>query len=111
MEVRGFEPLVSQCEICAGPSRKELRGVENWGRCVRNHRSVAVNGRIGSHDPPRFAGGLPGRYGHWLLPICCPDVADPTFETTIRITPMGHRSCLGRRAGGLRLFSTVGDLW
>jgi hypothetical protein len=30
-----------------------------------------------------FAGGLPGRYGHRLLPVCCPDVADPTFGTTI----------------------------
>jgi hypothetical protein len=39
---------------------------------VRNARSVAVDGRIGGHDSPRFADGLPGRYGHRLLPSCCP---------------------------------------
>jgi hypothetical protein len=38
---------------------------------VRNARSVAVDGRIGAHDPPRFAGGLPSRYAHRLLPVCC----------------------------------------
>jgi sulfite exporter TauE/SafE len=39
---------------------------------VRNARSVTVDGRIGCHDPPQSSGGLPGRYGHRLLPICCP---------------------------------------
>jgi hypothetical protein len=28
--------------------------------------------RIGGHDPPLSAGGLPGGYGNRLLPICCP---------------------------------------
>jgi len=47
---------------------------------MRNPRSVAVDGRIGCHDPLRFAGGLPGRYGHRLLPVCCPDDADPDLR-------------------------------
>jgi hypothetical protein len=64
------------CEICAGPSRKELRGVEDRGRCVRNARSVAVDGRFGCRDPPQSLGGLPGRYGRRLLPICCPAAPD-----------------------------------
>jgi hypothetical protein len=64
----GFPP----CEICAGHSCKELRGVEERGGRVRNAKSVAVDGRIRAHDPPLFAGWLPGRYGHRLLPVCCP---------------------------------------
>ena len=70
----GFGLLASSplCEICTGHSCKELRGVEDRGRRVRNARSVAVDGRIGAHDPPRFAGGLPDRYEHRLLPVCCP---------------------------------------
>jgi hypothetical protein len=55
-----------------GPFLKELHGVEDRERCVRNARSVAVDGWIGGHDPPRFPGGLPGHYGHRLLPVCCP---------------------------------------
>jgi hypothetical protein len=31
-----------------------------------------VDGGIGGHDPPQFAGGLPGRYGPRLPPVCCP---------------------------------------
>ena len=50
------------------------------GNTVRNARSVAVDGRIGGHDPPRFAGGFPGRYGHRLLPVCWPDNADPDLR-------------------------------
>jgi hypothetical protein len=37
-----------------------------------------------------------------LLPICCPDVADPTFETTIRITHLQHASCLSWKLDDLR---------
>ena len=55
--------------------------------------------------------GSPDRYGHRLLPVCCPDVADPTFGTTIRIARVHHPSCLSRRAGDLRFFSTVRDRW
>jgi hypothetical protein len=76
VEVRGFEPLASSVRdlyrvfsqgtaLCRGPRKT-----------VRNARSVAVDRRIGGHDPPRFSGGLPGRYGHRLLPVCCP--ASPT---------------------------------
>jgi hypothetical protein len=60
------------CEICSGYTLMELRGVEDRGRRVRNARSVAVDRRIGGHDPPRFSDGLPGRYGRRLLPVCCP---------------------------------------
>jgi hypothetical protein len=63
--------LGSPCEICTGPC-KELRGVEDRGRHVRNARSVAVNGRIGGHDPPQFPSGFLSRYGQRMLPVCCP---------------------------------------
>jgi hypothetical protein len=82
VEVRGFEPLASSVRDLHGIFFKELRGVEDRGRPVRNTRSAAVDGRICGHDPPRLSGGLPGRYGHRLLPVCCPGVADPTFRTT-----------------------------
>ena len=43
---------------------------------------MAVDGRTGGHDPPRSSGELPGRYGHRLLPACCPDrIGAPTFAT------------------------------
>src|SRR5829696_3581080 len=73
------------CEVCTGRSCKELRGVEDRGRRMRNARSAAVDGRVGGHDPPRFWVGLPGRYEHRLLPICCPTGADPALAATIRI--------------------------
>ena len=81
MEVRGFEPLASSVrDLC----RAFLQGTV-WccgpGKMVRNARSVAVDGRIGGHDPPRFPGGIPGRYGHRLLPVCCPGAAARTFAT------------------------------
>jgi hypothetical protein len=83
--------LLPLCEICTGHSCTELRGVENWGRRVRNARSVAVDGRIGGHDPPRFPGGLPGRYGPRLLPVCCPTASTrpsgPQSESPTRIIP------------------------
>jgi hypothetical protein len=47
---------------------------------MRNARSLAVDGRIGGHDPSRSSAGLPGRYRHRLLPFCCP--AAPTLRTT-----------------------------
>jgi hypothetical protein len=78
-----LNPRLPPCEICTGPSHKELRGVENWGRRVRDARSVAVNGSIGGHDPPRFPGGLPGRYEHRLLPVCCPDDTNPDIRDDI----------------------------
>jgi hypothetical protein len=37
-----------------------------------------VNGRIGSHDPPRFPSNLCRFYGRRLLPFCCPVPADLT---------------------------------
>jgi hypothetical protein len=97
-----LNPWLPPCEICTGHSCTELRCVEDRERRVRNARSVAVDGRIGGHDPPRFAGRLPGRYGYRLLPICCLDVADPTFETTIRITHLQHASCLSWKLDDLR---------
>jgi hypothetical protein len=72
---------------------------------------MAINERIDGHDPPLFAGGLPGRYGHRLLPVCCPDVADPTFGTTIRIARVHRHCCLSWRAGDLQFLWTVGDRW
>jgi hypothetical protein len=71
------------CEICTGPSHMELRGVEDRGRGVRNARSMAVDGRIGCHYPPRSSGALHDRYGHQLLLICCPTAPTPTLGTTI----------------------------
>jgi hypothetical protein len=47
---------------------------------VRNSRSVAVDGRIGGHVPPWFAGRLPGRYGPRLLPICCSTAPTPALR-------------------------------
>lgn len=44
---------------------------------MRNPRSLSVNGGTGGHDPPRFSAGLLGRYQHQLLPVCCPNDADP----------------------------------
>jgi hypothetical protein len=76
-ELRRLPP----CEICTGPSHKELRGVEDRGGRVRNARSVAVGDRIGCHDPPQSSGGLSGPYGHRLLPVCCS--AMPTLGTTV----------------------------
>jgi hypothetical protein len=81
---------------------------------VRNVRSVAVDGGISGHDRPWFSSGLPGRYGHWLLPVCCPGVvADPTFGTTIRIARVLHpqlRELEGRRAAGSAgPLATTGD--
>ena len=55
--------------------------------------------------------GSPDRYGHRLLPICCPDVADPTFGTTIRIAPRAASCCLSWRGDDLRFVRTVGDCW
>jgi hypothetical protein len=92
------------CEICTGPSRKELRGVEDRGRHMRNPRSVAGDGRIGGHDPPRFAGGLPGRYGHRLLPVCCPGAAVArTFAT--QSEPAARRRV---KTGGARTWRGTG---
>jgi hypothetical protein len=86
-----LKPSLPPCEICTGHSRKELRGVKDRGGRVRNARSVAVDGGSGGHDPPRVAGGLPGRYGHRLLPVCCPtaptlDLRDH-IESSARIIP------------------------
>jgi hypothetical protein len=69
---------------------------------VRNLRSMAVDGTIGGHDPPPFAGGLPGRYEHRLLPICCPTQPPRTFRTAIRIAHSHHPSCMSRKGGDLR---------
>jgi hypothetical protein len=66
-----LNPWLPPCEICTGHSCKELRGVEDRGRRVRTTRSVAIDGWIGGHDPPRSSGGLAGCYGHRLLPMCC----------------------------------------
>jgi hypothetical protein len=92
-----LNPWLPPCEICTGPLRKELRCIEDWGREVRNVRSVGVGGRIGGHDPPRFAGGLPGRYEHRLLPVCCPTTeprpSGPQSESPACIIPAA-------RAGG-----------
>ena len=51
---------------------------------------MAVDGRIGGHDSPWFSGGLPGRYEHRLLPICCPDGADPTLVNQDRAPGPQH---------------------
>jgi hypothetical protein len=72
-----LKPSLPPCEICTGHSCKELRCVEDREGRVTNARSVAVDGRIGGHDPPQFSGGLPGRYGHRLLRTCCPAAPDP----------------------------------
>jgi hypothetical protein len=45
---------------------------------VRNTSSMATDGRIGGHDPPRFSGGFPGSLqtsiaAHLLL-IPCPEL-------------------------------------
>jgi hypothetical protein len=79
VEVRGFEPLASSVRDLYRPSWKGLRGVEDRGRRMRNARSVAVDGRIGGHLPPRFSGGFPGRHEHRLLPLCCHGVPTPVF--------------------------------
>jgi hypothetical protein len=77
VEVKRFETLASSVRDLYRAFLQELRGVEDRGRPMRNARSAAVDGRIGCHDPPRSSGGLPGRYGHRLLPICCPAAPDP----------------------------------
>ena len=99
-----MNPWLPPCEICAGPSRKELRGVEHRGRRVRNARPVAVNGSIGGHDPPRSSGELPGRYGHRLLPVCCPGAAVArTFAT--QSEPAARRRV---KTGGARTWRGTG---
>ena len=73
-------------------------------RGVENTRSLAIDGRIGGHDPPRFAGGFPSHYGHRLLPVCCPTAptADLRDHNLIRLCalcsdgpagPARHRPC------------------
>ena len=92
------------CEICTKPSHKELRGVEHRGRRVRNARPVAVNGSIGGHDPPRSSRELPGRYGHRLLPVCCPGAAVArTFAT--QSEPAARRRV---KTGGARTWRGTG---
>jgi hypothetical protein len=99
-EVRRYEPLASSVRDLYRPSCKELRGVEDRGRQMRNARSVAVDGRSGGHDPPRFARGFPGRYGHRLLPVCCP-TADSVLNHNLSVRPH-HSSCVSCKDGGLR---------
>jgi hypothetical protein len=60
------------CEICTGHSHKELRNVKDRDSAWKTPGSVAVDARMGGHDPPRFSGRLPGRYEHRLLLVCCP---------------------------------------
>ena len=55
VEVRGLNPWLPPCEVCADASHMELRAVEDRGRRVRNASSVAVDSKIGGHDPPRFS--------------------------------------------------------
>jgi hypothetical protein len=78
---------------------------------MRNPRSIAVNGSIGGHDPPRFLGGLPGRYEHRLLPICCPDDADPNLRDDHLNSHRHQPSCMSCRVDDLRFLRTVGDRW
>jgi hypothetical protein len=97
-----LNPWLPPCEICTGHSGKELRGVEDGGRRMRNARPVAVDGRIGGHNPPRFSGGFPDRYGHRLLPVCCPAVADPDLRDDNLNRPPASPSCMSWRADDLR---------
>jgi hypothetical protein len=89
----------------------ELRGVEDRGRRVRNARSVAVDGRIGGHDPPRFVGGLPGRYGHRLLPVCCPDVAPPDLRDHNLNRPLTSSQLHELEGRQPAVPPSVGDRW
>jgi hypothetical protein len=50
--------------------------VEDQGRCMRNARSVAVNGLIDGPDSPRFSGG----FSVVTDTGCCPSAA-PTAPT------------------------------
>jgi hypothetical protein len=36
---------------------------------------------------PPSSGRLPGRYGHRVLPVCCPTAPSPTFGTTVCACP------------------------
>src|SRR4029450_5526572 len=79
----------------------ELRRVEDRGRPMRNARSVAVDGRICGDVPPRFSGGLPGRYEPRLLPTAARRVPTPTLGATIRIGCMPQPVCLSRTGDDL----------
>jgi hypothetical protein len=79
---------------------------------VRNARSTAVDGRIGGPDPPRLSGGLPGRYGHRLLPMCCPTAPTLTFGDHNPNRPFVSSQLPERDAGerrGAEPLVTVGD--
>jgi hypothetical protein len=49
---------------------------------VRNGRSVAVEGGIVCHDPPRFAGGLAGSLRTPVAACLLPGGTDPNLGTT-----------------------------
>jgi hypothetical protein len=58
----------------------ELRAVETV-RARGNARTLAVDGRIGCHDPPQSSGGLPGRYG-WSGRASMPLLRSAKISTT-----------------------------
>jgi hypothetical protein len=66
------------------------------------HQVSSRRGRIDAHDPPRFAGGLPGRYGHRLLPICCPDTATQDLRDLNLIGLLAPSGWFSRRVNDLR---------
>jgi hypothetical protein len=63
---------------------------------------MAVDGRIGGHDPSLFAGGLPGRNERRLLPVCCPADADPDRRDDNLNCPPPSSQLLELRADDLR---------
>jgi hypothetical protein len=70
---------------------------------MREKRQVSGRrGRIDAHDPPRFPAGSPGRYGHRLLPVCCPDRATQDPSVPQSDWPASASRWLSRRVDDLR---------